>query len=604
MSSRDRQSRTRRRGAEASYDEASRDRYRVRSSRPGGSGAGGSDRGLAVTRRVFLALMGVVAARLAWLQVVQAGELSSKARNQTTNVVTLHAKRGTIYDRNGNALAMSVECRTVYANPKEVSDPSGVADLLVENLGGDKSAYMELLTEDTTFVYLYLKADADPADKLASALDEADLTGIYFLDDVKRTYPYGSVGAQVIGYVNAEGKALSGLELYYDDILTGTDGQMVMECGLYGTPVAGGAADVTEARDGTDLVIGLDVDLQDVCERVITEAVETYSAGSGSVMVTDPRTGEIRAACSTPLPDFSNITDNASLNLKPVSSSYEPGSVFKVLTTSIGIDAGLFTPDSTYTVPARVLVGNDYVTDSDGRDYTMDMSVTTMMVRSSNTAMAQLEQDVIGNETFAAGVERYGIGQLTGIDYPGEVAGIVRSLDEYDGATGGSMAFGQALAVPAVQIVRAFGAVANGGAPTTPHFLVYRDGEEVSWPAGDAVVSGQTATEEIGMMRAVMQEGSGRLAQVEGYDFAGKTGTGEQASEEGGYQRGSYVSSLCGFANADDPQVLVYAALNQTPYLSGESTALPFREIAEQAVTILGVSPATSAAGSPDQTQS
>lgn len=604
MSSRDRQSRTRRRGAEASYDEASRDRYRVRSSRPGGSGAGGSDNGLAVTRRVFLALMGVVAARLAWLQVVQAGELSSKARNQNTNVVALHAKRGTIYDRNGNALAMSVECRTVYANPKEVSDPSGVADLLVENLGGDKSAYMDLLTQDTTFVYLYLKADADPADKLASALAEADLTGVYFLDDVKRTYPYGTVGAQVIGYVNSEGKALSGLELYYDEILTGTDGEMVMECGADGTPVAGGASDVTEARDGTDLVIGLDVDLQDVCERVITEAVETYSAGSGSVMVTDPRTGEIRAACSTPLPDFSNITDNASLNLKPVSSSYEPGSVFKVVTTSIGLEAGLFTPDTTYTVPARVLVGDDYVSDSDGRDYTMDMSVTTMMVRSSNAALAQLEQDVIGAQTFSEGVERFGIGKLTGIDFPGEVAGIVRPLDEYDGATAGSMAFGQALSIPAVQVVRAFGTVANGGVPMTPHFLVYRGDEEVSWPAGERVVSERTAAEETGMMRAVMQEGSGTLAQVEGYDFAGKTGTGEQASEEGGYQKGSYVASLCGFANADDPEVLVYAALNHTPYLSSASTALPFKEIAQQAVSILGVSPATSAAGTSDQTQS
>ena len=594
----------RRRGAETSYDEASRDRYRVRSSRPGGSGSGGSDNGLSVTRRVFLALMGVVAARLAWLQVVQAGELSADARNQNTNVIALHAKRGTIYDRNGNALALSVECRTIYANPKEVSDPSGVADLLVEHLGGEKSAYMELLTQDTTFVYLYVRADQEPADELAAALDDADLTGVYFLEDTKRSYPYGTVGAQVIGFVNAEGTALSGLELYYDELFTGTDGEMIIEAGADGTPVAGGAFEINEARDGTDLVIGLDVDLQEACEQVISEAVETYSAGSGSVMVTDPRTGEIRAACSTPLPDFANLTDNSSLNLKPVSSSYEPGSVFKVITTSIGLDAGLFTPETTYTVPAEVLVGSSYVSDSDGRDYTMDMSVTTMMVRSSNAALAQLEQDVIGTETFSAGVERFGIGQLTGIDFPGEVAGIVRSPDEYDGGTAGSMAFGQALSVPAVQIVRAFGAVANGGVPTTPHFLVYRGDEEVSWPAGEAVISERTAAEETGMMRAVMQEGSGVLGQVKGYDFAGKTGTGEQASEQGGYERGSYVASLCGFANADDPEVLVYAALNQTPYLSSDSTALPFRDIAERAVSILGVKPAAGAAGGQAQTQS
>lgn len=594
MSSRDEQRRRRRPRPETSYDEASDDRYRVRASRPGGSGTGGSAHGLTATRRAFLALMGVVAARLAYLQIIKAPELASAARSQSTNVIALHAKRGTIYDRNGNALAMSVECQTVYANPTVVEDPSGVADALVETLGGDKGDYMDLLTQDTTFVYLGRQVDQTVADELKARLAEKGLEGVYYLSDTKRVYPYGTVGAQVLGFVNVDGTALSGLELYYDDVLTGTDGEMVMEAGADGTPIAGGAFEVHEAQDGTDLVLGLDIDLQDVCEQVITEAVQTYSAGSGSVMVTNPKTGEILAACSTPLPDFSNLTDNASLNLKPVTNSYEPGSVFKVITTSIGLEAGLFTPDTVYSVPPRVKVGDDYVSDVGGRDYTMDMSVTTMMVKSSNAALAQLAQDVIGADTFAEGVERWGIGELTGIDFPGEVPGIVPSRDEYDGATVGSMGFGQALSIPAVQVVRAFGAVANDGVPITPHFLVWKGEEEVSWPAGDQIVSKTTADEETGMMRAVMQEGSGMLAQVDGYDFAGKTGTGEQASEEGGYQKGSYVASLCGFANADDPEVLVYAALNHTPYLSSGSTALPFKEIAQQAVTILGVPPADS----------
>ena len=592
MSSRDRQSRRgRRTPSEASYDEASRARYRVRASRPGGSGSGGSDHGIAVTRAAFLGLAGIAGIRLAYLQLIKHGDFSSAAEAQRTNKMTLHAKRGTIYDRNGNALAMSVECETVYANPKVVSDPSGVSSVLVRTLGGEKGDYMDLLTTDTTFVYIARKVDQEVAEELRAQLNAKELTGVYFISDTKRVYPYGTTAAQVIGYVGTDGNGLSGLELYYDDILTGTDGEMLMETGLDGTPIAGGASEVTEARDGTDLVISIDVDLQDACERIISESVGTYSAESGSVMVTEPRTGEVLAACSTPLPDFSNLEDASSLNLKLVSSAFEPGSVFKVLTTSIGIEGGFFTEDTVYTVPPQVLVGDDYVTDVDGRDYTMDMSVRDMMVRSSNTALAQLVQNVMGAEAFSEGVERYGIGQVTGIDFPGEIAGIVRSLEEYDGATAGSMAFGQGLAVPMVQIVRAYGAVANGGVPRTPHFLVYRGEEQVDWPEGERIVSEETVAQEIDMMRGVMTEGSGAAGQVEGYDFAGKTGTGEQADEGGGYRANYYVSSLCAFVNASDPDALIYVALNGTPYLSSSSSAVVFKEVAQQVTSIMGISP-------------
>ena len=538
-------------------------------------------------------ILGIVAARLAWLQVVDAGELKEKAESQRTNVATLHAKRGTIYDRNGNILAMSEECRTVYANPEVVEDPSGVADILVEMLGGDKQDYMDLLTAGGTFVYIKRQVDQDVADELSSRLAKAELSGIYYLPDMKRIYPYGTVGAQIIGYVGTDGNGLSGIEYYYDDILTGTDGEMLLETGLDGTPIAGGISQVTPAQDGTDLVLAIDIDLQESCESLITAAVETYTSESGSVMVTDPQSGEIIAACSTPLPDFSNLTDPSALNLKPVSSSYEPGSVFKVITTSIGLDLGLYTKDTVYAVPAAYKVGNDYVTDDDGRDYTQDMSVTYMLAHSSNPAMSMLVEEVIGRQRFSEGVARYGIGKLTGIDFPGEVEGIVKTPEEYDGSTAGSMAFGQGLAIPMVQIVRAFGAVANDGVPCTPHFLISKGGEDVDWPAGERIISAETANEETDMMRAVMNEdyGTGRNGRVDGYDFAGKTGTGEQASEEGGYLANTYVASLCGFANADDPQVLVYAGLNGTAYLALASASHVFHDVAQQATSIMGVKP-------------
>lgn len=538
-------------------------------------------------------IVAAVALRLFWLQVVDGPRLASEAESRRTNVVTLTARRGTIYDRNGKVLAMSVECQTIYANPKVVENASAVAQVLAQNLGGVASDYVGDLTADTTFRYIKRQVDQDVADKIKQELSDQGLAGIYYLKDSKRVYPYGSTGAQILGFVGSEGTGLSGLEYYYNDILTGTDGQMIMETGLGGTPIAGGTSEVTEAQNGTDIMLSIDIDLQEEAERIIAEGVETYQSESGSVMVSDPKTGEIYAACSTPLPDFSNLTDSSSLDLKLVSQSYEPGSVFKVITTSIGYDLGLYTPDTVYNVPARYTLGDNYVQDDDGRDYAEDMTVRYMLQHSSNPAMALLANEVIGPKRFAEGVEKFCIGQKTGIDFPGETTGIVKSYDEYDGTTAGYMAFGQSVAIPMIQIIRAFAAVGNQGTLTTPHFLIAKAGEKVDWPSGGQAISAEACEQEIDAMRAVMTDGTGKNGAVEGYDIAGKTGTGEQAKDgSDGYEGYYYVASLCGFANADDPEVLVYAGLNGTSHLALGSAAHIFHDVMQQSVTILGIAPA------------
>lgn len=538
-------------------------------------------------------IVAAVALRLFWLQVIDGPRLASEAESRRTNVVTLTARRGTIYDRNGKVLAMSVECQTIYANPKVVENASAVAQVLAQNLGGVASDYVGDLTADTTFRYIKRQVDQDVADKIKQELSDQGLAGIYYLKDSKRVYPYGSTGAQILGFVGSEGTGLSGLEYYYNDILTGTDGQMIMETGLGGTPIAGGTSEVTEAQNGTDIMLSIDIDLQEEAERIIAEGVETYQSESGSVMVSNPKTGEIYAACSTPLPDFSNLTDSSSLDLKLVSQSYEPGSVFKVITTSIGYDLGLYTPDTVYNVPARYTLGDNYVQDDDGRDYAEDMTVRYMLQHSSNPAMALLANEVIGPKRFAEGVEKFCIGQKTGIDFPGETTGIVKSYDEYDGTTAGYMAFGQSVAIPMIQIIRAFAAVGNQGTLTTPHFLIAKAGEKVDWPSGGQAISAEACEQEIDAMRAVMTDGTGKNGAVEGYDIAGKTGTGEQAKDgSDGYEGYYYVASLCGFANADDPEVLVYAGLNGTSHLALGSAAHIFHDVMQQSVAILGIAPA------------
>ena len=583
----------RRQTAGASYDEAPRDTYRAGHRGPGGQGPADFDACRKVLLGLLCVIVAAVALRLFWLQVIDGPRLASEAEDRRTNVVTLTARRGTIYDRNGKVLAMSVDCQTLYANPKVVENASAVAQVLAQNLGGVASDYVGDLTADTTFRYIKRQVDQDVADKIEQELSDQGLAGIYYLKDSKRIYPYGSTGAQILGFVGSEGTGLSGLEYYYNDILTGTDGQMIMETGLGGTPIAGGTSEVTEAQNGTDIMLSVDIDLQEEAERIIAEGVETYQSESGSVMVSDPKTGEIYAACSTPLPDFSNLTDSSSLDLKLVSQSYEPGSVFKVITTSIGYDLGLYTPDTVYNVPARYMLGDNYVQDDDGRDYAEDMTLRYMLQHSSNPAMALLANEVIGPKRFAEGVERFCIGQKTGIDFPGETTGIVKSYDEYDGTTAGYMAFGQSVAIPMIQIIRAFAAVGNQGTLTTPHFLIAKAGEKVDWPSGGQAISSEACEQEIDAMRAVMTDGTGKNGAVDGYDIAGKTGTGEQAKDSSdGYEGYYYVASLCGFANADDPEVLVYAGLNGTSHLALGSAAHIFHDVMQQSVAILGIAPA------------
>ena len=568
--------------ARSSYDEA---RDRDARLRRGGHG------GLPIPG-LLLVLFAVLACRLVWLQVIDGPNLAAKAEQVHTGTVTVSARRGTIYDRNGNVLASSVECRTLYCNPKAVDADKrhDVANLLASQLGGDASTYMDVLSQDTTFAYLKKKADTDAATQVLSDLSSMKVDGIYSVADTKRVYPYGATGGQVLGFIGADGHGLSGLELQYDDVLSGTDGEVVMERGLDGTPVAGGAAQISEAKDGEDIIVSLDVSIQQVAEEQLTQAVGDSEAETGNVVVTDPGTGEILAAASTPLSDPTDPSTltNEALKLASVSDSYEPGSTFKILTMAIGYDTGTINGSSTFTVPAKVKVGDDYVTDDDGRDYPMDMTPYEIMRRSSNTGAAMVGQ-AIGADKLASGLERCGIGSATGIDSPGEVSGLVTRREDYTGATVGSTAFGQGIAFPSIQLVRAVGAVANKGVLTTPHFLVQQGGKTVDWGEGSRAVSEEAAAAVTRDMEGVVTSGTGRNAQVKGYSVAGKTGTGEQASSEGGYAKDLFLSSFIGFANADDAKALVYVGIYGTSQHGATAAAPYFSAIMGEALADLGV---------------
>lgn len=572
---------------EASYDEDARRRF---GSGHGFFGFGAGGGGLPY---VFIALVFgliLVVGRLFFLQVIDGGKLAKAAEERRTNVQVLQARRGTIYDRNGNVLAKSEECYDVYCNPKEVTDVDAEAQMVARWLGGDASEYRDLLTQDSTFVYLVRKADKEASENLRDELAAESFAGVYLISQMQRVYPYGQVCGQVLGMVNVDGEGISGLELAYDKQLGGVDGEMIMETGLAGVPIAGAAAQVTQPIDGDDLVLSIDIDVQQFVEEHMEDAVEANEAKSGFAMACDPHTGAIIAACSTPYADLTNpnLLTNESLNLKLVSDSYDPGSIFKVLTAAIGLESGTVKASDYFTVPSTILVGKDIVTDEDGRMETTEMNLREMLRRSSNVAAALIAQEAIGADVFSSGVEAFGIGSLTGIDYPGEAQGIVKKRNEYDPSSLGSMSFGQGLSIPMVQMVRAVGAIANGGQLCTPHFAVSVGGEELSWPAGDRAVSERTAEKVADMMLTVVEDGTGFSAAVEGYEVAAKTGTGEQA-ENGKYLEGKYLASLIGFAPVRDPQVLLYVGLNETPHMSYSSAGPVFSAIMGEVLADMGV---------------
>lgn len=539
----------------------------------------------------FLAASAIVLARLSEIQVFNTDWYREQANARRVSSQTLYAKRGTIYDRNGTVLVSSIECKNVYLNPSLIKKKQRrrAIDALVDVLGMDEDVVEDLVDREGTFVYVKRQVDEEDAELLA----KKGIAGIEFEPAIKRVYPNGSLASQVLGVVNVDNEGITGLEKQYNEVLTGVNGSLMRERARDGSFIAGGAYEKVPAQDGMDIVLGIDANVQRVAEDAIAEAVERVGATYGSIIVTDPTTGEIIAACSYPTYDPTDLSSasNASMNLRVVTDVYEPGSVFKTFVSAAAIEHKGLTPNTTFDVPAEVLVGSDIVRDVDKRGAAMTMSLREILRRSSNTGMV-LVGEKLGADAFSEYViDGFQFGKSTGIDFPGESLGIIKKRSEYDGASLGSMSFGQSLAVEPVQMVRAMSAIANKGVMTTPHFLKTRAGEEVDWTDGEhRVLSEETAASVADMMLTVVDEGTGMDAQMPGYEVSGKTGTAERAGKDGGYEEGNNMASFMGFVSTKDPRVLCYVTLDATAAMSYAATPV-FRKVMEEALPALGIKP-------------
>ena len=516
---------------------------------------------------------------------------------QRLRTIELPALRGSIFDRNGQELAIAVRQQSVWADPLLVSDPGAAAARLAPVLGVDEGDLGERLSTEGRFVYLARQVD----DETAGAVAALDLDGVALLDEPERFRPAGDLALSVIGDVDIDGRGLSGLERQYDDRLSGETGTLLVEKGSDGRTIVAGEQRHEPASRGEDLVLTIDRSLQYEVEQALATQIAETGADGGTAVVMVPGTGEILAMASVSAGEGTQppkpTADNAAL-----SSVFEPGSANKVVTLSGVLEEGVADADDTLSVPDTLQIGSKRFSDSEPHP-TRTMSVAEVMAQSSNVGTITLAQR-LGEARLDEYLGRFGFGRTTGLGFPGETAGLVPDHETWAKTSIGSISIGQGVAVNAVQMLGAFNTVANGGLHVPPRLVrsvIDADGTELANPDGEAtrVVSEETAAAMRAMLNQAVVDGTGGRAQVDGYPVAGKTGTARKPSTEiRGYEPGAYMGVFAGFVPVEDPELSIIVVLDEPhPYYGGVVAAPVFADIAEYGLRLLRIPPPVDAPG-------
>jgi cell division protein FtsI (penicillin-binding protein 3) len=539
---------------------------------------------IALFAAVFIAAL----LRAGWLQAVRAQALGNMATSQHRETIEVPPHRGTIYDRRGVELAVGSRATTVYANPRQIRDPRAAALAVEQTLGLDANKVYPLLS-DRSRGFVYIERQADPG--LAQSLQDKHLAGFGFYDEEHRDYPQKRVGASVLGYAGVDNTGLSGLELELDKTLTGTQGERTIVKDPFGRTLE--VVDSKPGTDGNNVYLTLDHSIQGQVERILAETRARWAAKSASAIVMDPRTGGILAVANDPGYDankFPDVPPDRQRN-RAVTDTYEPGSTFKIVTISGALQTGLVTPSTKFTLPYQIHVADRTIHDAEPRG-TQTMTTDQILSRSSNVGVVTIAE-ALGQDRVQEWIHRFGFGRRTGIDYPGETKGIVLPSQKWSGSTIGNVPIGQGIAVTPVQMIAAYGAIANKGVLVEPH-LVDRVGNGARLqPTRRRILTAKTADEVRHMLREVVEEGSGTAAQVPGYRIAGKTGTAAKPDSSGGYSTSAYVASFVGLVPAKDPRLVILVTVDEPrgAIWGGVVAAPAFAEIASFALQYLEIPP-------------
>ena len=571
---------------------------------------------------VRLALVGVVivlawlgvGARLVDVQALQAETYATQGVDQRLRQEDLPAARGTIFDRDGVELALTVKAVSVIADPSLVADPVEAAGVLAPLVGAEEAdLYRKLANEDSRFAYVARRLERQHAETVAAAVEDSGISGVFFRDEFKRVYPAGPLASQLLGFVqDEEGAGLEGLEYQYDEELAGRPGIRSIERDPYRNPIPQGQLLVEPPEHGADIVLTIDREIQFITEQALIEAVETTEAQSGTAIVLDVETGEILAMATAPTfdPNDRGRVDPTLFRNRAVTDMYEPGSTLKVVTVAAALEEGAVQPTTEYPVPAELVIDLEpepKVYTDVGRQFPELMSVADIVSRSSNIGTILLQGE-IGNETHYQYLKAFGLGAQASGDLPAEATGRLRPVSDWCETTcGPSTAIGYRVDVTPLQMTGVFAAIGNDGVWVEPHVVrevIHVDGQrEVFQPIQRPVVSAETATTMQELLQGVVESqlGTGQRAAVAGYSVGGKTGTTEKfLFDEGAYSEDDRIASFIGIAPAVNPRLAIAVVLD-SPHgeaadgsdlrFGGVSAAPVFAHIAEAALHRMGVPP-------------
>ncbi len=543
---------------------------------------------LGVMRVVLLLAFAALALRLVVVQGISGGHYSAIGSAEVTTTVRVPAPRGTIYDRDGAVLAVSVPTSTVVADHFLITHPAGEAATLAPVLGVSQATLTSELSEHSGYVVLARQVDQDTSKKV----QVLDLAGIDLVPSSQRVDPAGQLAAPVLGGVDASGAGDGGLEYRFNSLLAGQPGTEVLQRTPDDVPLPGGTSG-TGAVAGTGLELTLDEQLQYVTEQSLGAEVLASHAKSGVAVVMDTRTGQILSMADLAVNPDTGALEEAPSNYA-VTKVYEPGSVFKVVTFSAALQEGLIQPQEEFTIPDTLTIDGWVFHDAESHP-TEQLTATQILAQSSNIGTIEIA-NLVGKDRLVQQIAALGFGKPSGLDFPGESAGLVNlDPDSWSGSDMGSTPIGQDDAVTAQQVLDMVNTVATGGVFVPPRLVratVSPDGKVTATKPGAThrVLSTSVSSTLTTMMEQVVQDGTAVAAGIPGYTVAGKTGTAEVPSPQGGYIPGAFMATFAGFAPAQHPVLSAIVVLEQpTPIYGGTVAAPVFAQIMGYALHRYGV---------------
>ena len=554
----------------------------------------------------IIVLMGVLVVRVAQLQTWGRSSYLAESIDQRTRVNTIRASRGVIFDRNGNEIALSVPTTTIWADPRAITDPVATTHALAVIIGLDPAAEAALLEKLSVRTSKFAYVSREMSKENAKAVLDLGLAGVYSYVEPARVIESG-VAEAVIGRTDPDGLGTSGLELQYNETLTGVDGTQVRQVDNNGRSIPGTANNTVQPMPGDDIVSTLDKTIQYQMDAAVLARVKALSAKGGTAIAINSRTGDVLAMTNVKRRADGTVAV-AQGNFAAV-EAYEPGSVAKVFSISSALDSGVVTPETVLTVPGVVNIDTFKISDAWPHG-PLDMSVRTILAESSNIGTMMVAEKMDFNSLHGY-LSAFGFGRHTGLNYPGETRGRMKQAKKMYGTERATLSYGYGFAASPLQMVSAVNVVANGGTYVSPRLVsatIDRNGKRREMDASGTrqVIKPETAATMTDLMRDVVCYGTGERAKVKGMEIAGKTGTGYKLQANGTYNTDAggrrYFASFVGFFPASAPRVTMLVSIDEPSSSSidrfgGTAAAPVFAQLVPTVMHELGIEPTGTDAG-------